>query len=218
MGGSGAAIGTQADPASNWQRGGEPHQAVDRDNSDAKDRYPRNLRTGPLPRISLFSPSAARPMNKSLLALLLPLALAGCGSSSDLKYNEVVTSAFLHNVQRIDRDRENLLHGDFDPDHAAARRVESPAIHIGELEHDLDQVQQLRHSKYASRFASSLSRYYQLQLSYYQQLRHYVESGDKAKQQILAQQLDSSYQTLHAMPDQILATQKQFLERADLLL
>ncbi|MCP1648617.1 hypothetical protein [Pseudomonas nitroreducens] len=158
-------------------------------------------------------------MNKTLLALLMPLTLAACGgSSSDSQYNELVTPAFLHNVQRIDRDMESLVNGDFDAgqDASAARRVENPASHIAELEHDLNQVQQLRHSEDASRFASSLSRYYELQIGYYQQLKRYAETADKARKEALAQELNVAYQALRVLPDQVLAAQKQFVERADL--
>ncbi|QJP06649.1 hypothetical protein [Pseudomonas multiresinivorans] len=161
-------------------------------------------------------------MNKPLLAVLalLPFALAACdsSSSSDFRYNEVVTPAFLHNVQRIDRDMRRLIKGDFDSGRAVAatRPVESPAGHIAELEHDLNQVQQLQHGEDASRFASSLSRYYELQIGYYQNLRRYAETGDKARKEALAQELHDAYQALHVLPDQVLAAQKQFLERANL--
>ncbi len=161
-------------------------------------------------------------MNKTLLAVLalLPLALAACdaSSSSDFRYNEVVTPAFLHNVQRIDRDMRRLSKGDFDSGGAVAatRAVESPAGHIAELEHDLNQVQQLPHGEDAGRYASSLSRYYERQIGYYQQLRRYAESSDKARKEALAQELDDAYQALRVLPDQVLAAQKQFVERADL--
>ncbi|WP_425327416.1 hypothetical protein [Pseudomonas nitroreducens] len=158
-------------------------------------------------------------MNKTLL-VLLPFALAACDSSSasDFRYNEVVTPAFLHNVQRIDRDRKRLIKVDFDSGHAvtATRPVESAASHIAELEHDLTQVQQLHHGKDASHFASSLSRYYELQIGYYQHLERYAETGDKARKAALVKELDDAYKALHVLPDQVLAAQKQFVERADL--
>ncbi|WP_448678609.1 hypothetical protein [Pseudomonas nicosulfuronedens] len=157
-------------------------------------------------------------MNKILLLFLLPLTLAACCPSSDLKYNEVVTSAFLQNVHRIDRDMERLINGDFEPGHAEALKMhaQSPAAHLGELEQSLNQVQQLPHSEEAGKFASSLSRYYELQINYYQQLKRYVESQDKAGKEALAQNLNNTYQALRPLPEQILAVQKQFLERSGL--
>jgi hypothetical protein len=158
-------------------------------------------------------------MNKTLLALLLPLALAACGQPGDLEYNEAVTSAFLSNVQRIDRDMEGLINGDFDPGQSAGRGepTRNPDDHIAELEKNLNQVQQLQHSDDASQFASCLSRYYELQIGYYQQLKRYVETDDKARKEALAQDLGNAYQTLRALPEQIFAAQKQFLERTSRL-
>ncbi|MCP1621751.1 hypothetical protein [Pseudomonas nitroreducens] len=154
-------------------------------------------------------------MNKTLLALLLPLALAACGQPGDLKYNEVVTSAFLANVQRIDRDMERLINGDFDPGQGASpgSPAGNPGEHIAELEKNLNQVQQLQHSPDASQFASNLSRYYELQIGYYQQLKRYAETTDQAKKETLAQSLATTYQSLRGLPEQIFAAQKQFLER-----
>ncbi|KJJ98452.1 hypothetical protein UB43_17400 [Pseudomonas sp. 21] len=158
-------------------------------------------------------------MNKTLLALLLSLALTACGQPGDLTYNEVVTAAFLSNVQRIDRDMEGLINGDFDPGHGAGRGAltKHPGDHIAELEKNLNQVQQLPHSEDASQFASRLSRYYELQIGYYQQLKRYVETTDPAKKETLAQSLATTYQGLRGQPEQILAAQKQFLERASRL-
>ncbi|MBD9634101.1 MULTISPECIES: hypothetical protein [unclassified Pseudomonas] len=158
-------------------------------------------------------------MNKTLLALLLPLALIACGQPGDLKYNEVVTSAFLSNVQRIDRDMEGLINGDFDPGHNPGRGApaKSPGEHIAELERNLNQVQQLPHSEDAGPFASSLSRYYELQIGYYQQLKRYAETTDQANKETLAQSLATTYRSLRAMPEQIFAAQKQFLERTSRL-
>lgn len=157
-------------------------------------------------------------MNKILLLFLLSLTLSACSPSSDLKYNEVVTSAFLQNVQRVDQDMERLINGDFEPGHAdtLTMRTLSPAAHLGELEQNLNQVQQLQHSEEAGKFASSLSRYYELQISYYQQLKRYVETPDKAGKEVLAQNLNNTYQALRPLPEQILAVQKQFLERSGL--
>ncbi|MBD9502339.1 hypothetical protein IB256_16245 [Pseudomonas sp. PDM17] len=157
-------------------------------------------------------------MNKILLALLLPFALAACGQPGDLKYNEVVASAFMQDVQRIDRDMEGLINGDFDPGHAAVpgTPAKNPGDHLAELEKHLNQVQQLPHSEEAGKFAGSLSHYYELQISYYQQLKRYVETTDKAKKEALAQDLGNAYQTLRALPEQIFAAQKQFLERTSL--
>jgi len=158
-------------------------------------------------------------MNKTLLALLLSFALAACGQPGDLKYNEVVTSAFLHDVQRIDRDMKGLINGDFDPGHAAipGTPAKKPGDHLPELEKRLNQVQQLQHSEEAGKFASSLSRYYELQIGYYQQLQRYVETNDKVKKEALAKNLGNAYQTLRALPEQIFAVQKQFLERTSRL-
>lgn len=158
-------------------------------------------------------------MNKTLLALLLPLALTACGQPGDLQYNEVVTSALLSNVQRIDRDMERLINGDFDPGHSAGRGASTmnPGDHIAELEKNLNQVQQLQHSEDASQFASYLSRYYELQIGYYQQLKRYVETTDPAKKETLAQSLATTYQSLRGLSEQIFAAQKQFLERTSRL-
>lgn len=157
-------------------------------------------------------------MNKILLALLLALALAACGQPGDLEYNEAVTSAFLRDLQRIDRDMEGLINGDFDTRHTTPSTppVKNPGDHIVELEKNLNRVQQLQHSEEASKFASSLSHYYELQIGYYQQLKRYVETDDKAQKELLAQDLANAYQTLRALPEQIFAVQKQFLERTSL--
>lgn len=154
---------------------------------------------------------------KNLLAiLLLSLTLAACGTPADLKYNEAVTPVFLSNVQRIDQDMERLIGGEFDAGHGVATvpSAEGPEQRIAALEHDLNQVQQLRHSDAASQFASGLSRYYELQISYYRQLQHYAGTRDKARQEAMVQDLYQAYQVLKAEPEAILAAQRQFLERS----
>jgi hypothetical protein len=159
-------------------------------------------------------------MKKYLPTLLLPLvlALSACGTPSDQKYNEAVTPAFLHNVQIIDQDMERLISGELDAGHPVdpGKPIPSPRQRIDALEQDLNQVQQLSHSDAASKFASNLSRYYELQISYYQQLGRYTRTSDKAQQESLAHELNDAYRVLKAAPEQILLAQKQFVKQADL--
>ncbi|MBB4862015.1 hypothetical protein HNP46_000852 [Pseudomonas nitritireducens] len=158
-------------------------------------------------------------MKKTLLVLLSPLLLMACGKPVDLDYNSAVAPIFLHNVQRLDHDMERLISGEFDADHAATRSAQGddPGSRITELEQNLNQVQQLQHSEEASKFASSLSHYYELQIGYYQQLRLYSQTQDKARQETLVNDLNHTYQALKVMPDQVLAAQRNFLARADQL-
>ncbi|MFR0689173.1 hypothetical protein ACLUTX_07240 [Enterobacterales bacterium AE_CKDN230030158-1A_HGKHYDSX7] len=157
-------------------------------------------------------------MNKLLFPLLAALLLAACGNSADTKYNEIVTADFLRNVQRLDTDWARLIGGQFDAGQGGlpGNRANSPEQHLPELEHNLNQVQTLSHSEDASRYATSLSHYYELQIGYYQQLKRYTETRDKASQEAIAEQLNQAYRTLKALPPQVFAAQKQFLDQGSL--
>lgn len=151
-------------------------------------------------------------MKKSLAVLLLPLLLAACGKPADLEYNAAVAPSFLHSTQLIDTDMERLIRGEFDA--GAGSHGDSPDSRIADLERNLNQVQQLQHSVDAGKFAGSLSHYYEQQIAYYQQLKRYSQTTDKAQKESLAEDLNRSYLALKAEPERILALQRQFLERS----
>jgi len=157
-------------------------------------------------------------MNRTLAALLLPLALAACGDIPDLIYNQEVSSTFSQSREQFAKDHLSFLGGSFDISSANERdlKLEQLRKHIEELELALDRVETLRHSDDADRFSRHLSGYYELQVGYYQNLRRYIKASDRAKRDGIAQELNASYVLLTAAPDRVLRSQQKFLERAGL--
>lgn len=150
-----------------------------------------------------------------IMAALLFLLVAGCGSNQDFDYNEQVMTQYVSHRDKVNEVQQRVDSGEFTYDYYSLKYRTMQRLSDGARQAMAD-IDNIPHGANANAFSLALSRYYETEALYYLRVKRYIKETGNFNGVQLLMGINTSYGKLLQLSRQVDLTHREFLQSAGL--